>query len=199
MKLGMIGMVIALSFTNTAIALPDMPQSDLLKWSRSNQLIAPLLRPSGSELDPSSTYVSSERNFADGKIFLTVFLNNRGVVTEEALDYRPACYFDYNSNAACRGTIRFEKADRGDSKSLIQQVWGRQVLSDFLDSKLIESFTDPSGSVRRWYQGKLYNYETSHYQKYTINHFIVVSKQLSQADRIQYYKYCANNPDNCGP
>lgn len=199
MKSLVMGISIVFAYSTSAIALPDMSSSSLIAWSRNNQLISPLRRPSGSDLDPSKTYISSERDIAGGKISLTIFLNDRGVVTEEALAYRPSCYFNDSNISDCQGAIRFEQSDQVSSRSLISKVWGKQVVSDFLGSKLSESFGQSSGFVRRWYQGKIYNYETSHYQRSTINNFIVVSKRSSQAQRIQQYKHCENNPRSCGP
>ncbi len=129
----------------------------------------------------------------DGRIHLTVFLNPQGRVTSETIDYRPTC----SSSPACFGNIRFEKALGATGHRLIQQVWGQDILDDFKASTLMQTVAD--SGAKRWYQGKLYNYETWHYTNYTIAHFTIVSKRDKQANRIQQYVYCVKNPRKCGP
>lgn len=122
-----------------------------------------------------------------GTVHLTISMNDQGTVEAENIDYRPDCYSAPN----CSGTVHFEKADRADGQELITTIWGQEVLEDFQASTLIE--TDTTTGTKRWYQGNLYNYETWHYDNYTIVHFGVVSKQTAQTERIERYRYCLRN------
>jgi hypothetical protein len=128
-----------------------------------------------------------------GTVSLSIFLDNRKIVETEAIDFRPDCYSSLN----CSGNIRFEKSSSSGAHALIKSVWNQKVLDDFKSSTLVKTISGTG--TQRWYQGRIYNYETWHYNNYTIAHFSVVSKQSSQSDRIERYAYCASNPSNCGP
>lgn len=171
------------SFSGIAQALPDSTFEDISAWYKRNRMI---------KID-------------DGVARLSVFFNPQNKVEEETLDYRPKCYLSPD----CLGRVNFrivntsggqiegEIIARGDN--LIKTVWGQEVLDDFKTSKLVNTFSERKNDTKRWYQGKLYNYETWHYTDDRIVHFSVVSKQSDQAKRIQEYSRCAKNETlDCG-
>ena len=179
------------SFAGIAKALPDMTSDDAVSWFGRNPSVTPLRVTKKYEQGYSD--FDSSTKAEDGSFSLTVFLNTQGNVETETIDYRPKCYTYYG----CSGTVRFEKADRSGGRNLIRTVWGQDVLDDFQTSILMETFSD--GSTKRWYQGRIYNYETWHYSDNTIVHFTVVSKKSDQGKRIKQYTFCAKNIRACGP
>ena len=165
------------SFAGVVQALPGMKSDEAIAWFKSNRS-AGYFRPTEKyETEVSGFYSPIQVN--DGNLSLAIFLDVQGNVETEHIDYRPKCY----PSPECRGTTLFEKADRSSGKNLIKTVWGQEVLD----------------GTNRWYQGKLYNYETWHYTNNTIIHFSVVSKRSDQGTRIRKYTYCAKNPRACGP
>ena len=104
---------------------------------------------------------------------------------------------DPDRDGLLRTPLRFEKANRSSGQNLINTVWGQEVLSDFRLSKLMETIS--TRGTTRWYQGKIYNYETWHHTNNTIVHFGVVSKEADQGTRIKEYIRCAKDTRACGP
>lgn len=180
-----------LSFAGVAQALPDMKSDEVVEWFKSNRSVAPL-RPT-QKYEAGMSDFDSSTQVKDGSLHLTVFLDAQGKVETEVIDHRPKCY----PSSECLGTVRFEKVNRSSGQNLIKTVWGQGVLDDFKSSKLMETLS--VGGTKRWYQGKIYNYETWHYTNNTIVHFGVVSKKADQGARIREYTRCAKNPRACGP
>jgi hypothetical protein len=189
--LGLPLLVSHLSFVGFAQALPGMESDEVIAWFKTNRSIGPFLPTEKYETDVSGFYSPIQVN--DGNLSLSIFLDVQGNVETEHIDYRPKCY----PSPECRGTTLFEKADRSSGKNLIKTVWGQEVLDDFKTSTFMETLS--INGTNRWYQGKLYNYETWHYTNNTIIHFSVVSKRSDQGTRIRKYTYCAKNPRACGP
>jgi hypothetical protein len=171
------------SFAGIAQALPDRTFEDISTWYQSNRRI----------------------QTEEGTARLSIFFNSQKNVEEETIDYRPKCYLSND----CFGNLEFwifntsggqiegERLARGDN--LIKRVWGQEILDDFKTAKLVDTFANGNKDIKRWYQGKLYNYETWHYTNDTIVHFSVVSKKFEQAKRIQEYSRCARNETvGCG-
>lgn len=176
-------LVSCFSFSGIAQALPDRTFEDISTWYQSNRRI----------------------KTNDGTASLSVFFNPQKNVEQETIDYRPKCYLseDCWGNVEFRivntsgGQIEGERLARGDN--LINRVWGQEILDDFKTSRLVDTFSNGNKDIKRWYQGKLYNYETWHSTYGTIVHFSVVSKKSDQAKRIQEYKRCARNETvDCG-
>lgn len=176
-------LVSCFSFSGIAQALPGMTSDAISAWYQRNRTI---------KID-------------DGTARLSVFFNAQNNVEEEVIDYRPKCYLSPD----CLGKVNFRIVNtsggqiegaiiaRGDN--LIETVWGPKILDDFKASTLIETFSNRNDDTKRWYQGKLYNYETWHYTDDTIVHFRVVSKKSNQAKRIKEYIRCARNETvDCG-
>lgn len=174
-------LVSCLSFSGIAQALPDMTANAVNAWFQRNRSI----------------------ETKDGTARLSIFFNARNTVEEEVIDYRPKCYLSPD----CVGTVLFQKVNSSGGQieggaiasgdNLIKKFWGQKVLDDFKKSTLVETASD--SGPKRWYRGKLYNYETWHYTDYTIIHFRVVSKKSDQAKRIREYKFCMENPGSCDP
>ncbi len=179
------------SFAGVAQALPGMKSDEAIAWFKSNRSVGPFRPTEKYHTEVSGFY--SPIQVSDGNLSLTIFLDVQGNVEIENIDYRPKCY----SSPECRGTTLFEKADRSSGKNLIKTVWGQEVLDDFKASTFMETLS--MGGTRRWYQGKIYNYETWHYTNNTIVHFGVVSKKADQGARVREYTRCAKNPRACGP
>jgi hypothetical protein len=187
-------LIVCFGFAGIAQALPDMKSDDAVEWFGNNHSVNPL-QPTQKYESGMSDFDSSNQ-VEDGSFHLTVFLNTQGNVETENIDYRPKCY----PSTDCFGTVRFEKADRSSGHNLIEVVWGQEILDDFKASTLMETLANEgTRGTKRWYQGKLYNYETWHYTSYTIVHFGVVSKRSNQGERIREYTFCAKNPRSCGP
>jgi hypothetical protein len=173
------------SFAGVAQALPNMRSDEVVEWFKSNRSVAPL-RPT-QKYEAGMSDFDSSTQVKDGSFQLSVFLDAQDKVEVEVIDYRPKCWFSRSSE--CSGTVRFEKANRSSGQNLIKTVWGQEVLDDFKSSKLMETLSSPNGT-NRWYQGKIYNYETYHYINNTIVHFAVVSKKDDQGARIREYIRC---------
>ena len=174
-------LVSCLSFSGIAQALPDMTSDAVDAWFRRNRSI----------------------EMKDGTARLSVFFNAQKNVETEVIDYRPKCYL----SPGCVGTVLFQKVNSSGGQieggaissgdNLIKKFWGQKILDDFKTSTLVETVSD--SGPKRWYKGKIYNYETWHYTDYTIVHFGVVSKKSDQAKRIKEYKFCVTNPGSCDP
>lgn len=174
-------LVSCFTFSGVAQALPDMTSDAVDAWFQRNRSI----------------------EMANGTARLSVFFNAQGNVETEIIDYRPKCYLSPD----CFGTVLFQKVNSSGGQieggaissgdNLIKNFWGQNILDDFKKSTLVETVSD--SGPKRWYQGKLYNYETWHYTDQTIIHFGVVSKKSAQAKRIQEYKLCITNPTSCDP
>lgn len=177
------GLSIHLIFCDTAQALPDMTSDQVNAWFRQNSLINSLRLT--KKYEPDMSDFDSSTKMKDGTVNLTIFLDRQKYVETETIDYRPNCYY----SSDCYGTIRFEKASLSNGHNLIKAVWNQEILDDFKSSTLVESYSGMG--TKRWYHGSLYNYETWHYNNYTIAHFTVVSKQVSISKRIARYVYCA--------
>lgn len=174
-------LVSCFSFSGIAQALPNMTSDAVSAWSRRNRSI----------------------ETEDGTARLSVFFNAQGNVETEIIDYRPKCYLSPD----CFGKLLFQKVNSSGGQiegghissgdNLIKKLWGQEILDDFKTSTLVETVSD--NGIKRWYQGKIYSYETWHYTDYTIAHFGVVSKKSDQAKRIKEYKFCVKNPSSCEP
>jgi hypothetical protein len=174
-------LVSCLSFSGIAQALPDMTSDAVSAWFQRNRSI----------------------EMENGTTRLAVLLNAERNVEAEFIDYRPKCYL----SADCVGTMLFQKVNSSGGQieggaiasgdNLIKKFWGQKILDDFKTSTLVETVSD--SATKRWYQGKIYNYETWHDTDCTIASFGVVSKKSDQIKRIQDYKFCVNDPSSCDP
>lgn len=174
-------LVSCLPFSSIAQALPDMTSDAVSAWFERNRLI----------------------EMGNGTARLSVFLNAQGNVETEVIDYRPKCYLSPD----CVGTVLFQRVNSSGGQieggaissgdNLIKKFWGQNILDDFKTSTLVEAVSD--SGPKRWYQGKIYNYETWHYTDDTIVYFGVVSKKSDQVKRIREYKFCVENPSSCDP
>jgi hypothetical protein len=174
-------LVSCLSFPGIAQALPDMTSDAVSAWFQRNR--------------------SLEMENGTARLFLVLDAQNN--VEQEFIDYLPKCYL----SPGCVGTVIFQNVNSSGGQiegghissgdNLIKKIFGQKILDDFKTSTLVETVSD--SNTKRWYQGKIYNYETLHYKDYTIVHFGVVSKKSDQTKRIQDYKFCVNDPSSCDP
>ncbi|MEB3267432.1 MAG: hypothetical protein VKJ09_02725 [Leptolyngbya sp.] len=188
-----------------AQALPDMGLDEFIR-----QFNQDALTPLFYTLEVVRQYENgmpelvSSVPFEDGTLIFSVYLNNQGsVVLSEELSYQLDCYDPAN----CFNNIQFEKGDReGNGQSLIESLWGHEVLEDFHASTLAaEDYTAYGTNYWNkmyWYEGDLFNYEVLNRRLDTgasihiFSSFTVVSKQDSLTDRIDHYRYCISSPDN---
>lgn len=187
------GLVVAIASCSTissAQAFPGMTKAEVTRWSSQNYAaqadvglvkVPPLQTTQKYEPDQSDLDVSFKT--MDGTVHLTVFLDPARKVKMENIDYRPACYWEEKSG--CSSSIEFGQGKQGKGAKLIQSIWGQTVLADFQAATLTKSHTD--GDTYRWYQGRLYNYETFQGKVNTTVQFSVVSKDVTQRDRIQRF------------
>jgi hypothetical protein len=153
-----------LSFAEVARSLPDMTSTEMLEWFANHPTVPPL--NATQKYEPGMSDFHADEIIAEGgTVYLSVFLNDQGIVEDENIDYRPDCY----GSLDCVGNLRFERSDRAGCQNLITMVWGDAILEDFQNSTLVD--TESSSGVKRWYEGTLYNYETWHYTNHTIAHF----------------------------
>lgn len=172
-------LVSCFTFSGSAQALPDMTANAIDAWYRRNHSI----------------------ETKDGTARLSVFFNAQNNVQEEVIDARPKCYGSpecitvlFQRVNSSGGQIEAARIAIGDK--FIKKFWGQKILDDFKSSTLVE--TASYSGLKRWYKGKIYNYETWHSDS-TVAHFRVVSKKSDQAKRIREYKSCFQNPSSCDP
>ncbi len=134
---------------------------------------------------------------AGGRLSYSLFLNSNGISKSEILEYRPeACE---SEPYRCTGQVVFQKSGNNLGHLLIAEVFGPEVLEDFLESEALRIVNDPgwgSGAVNVFYTGKLYNYTTWVFsqsgQVRSISHFTVLVKNDAELRRrIQLAETCA--------
>jgi hypothetical protein len=168
-------------------ALPGMTSQEMQSYFNKNTIVSKLI--AAQKYEESYPDFTAKGKISNGELSLSIFMDDNQKVSQESIDYWPKCY----PKDDCQGMIAFEKNTNDNGHKLIQQVWDKTILLDFQSSKLM--YEDKTIGAYRWYQGKLFNYETGHYEKNTIAHFSVVSKNDLQSKRIKEYQRCLR--ENC--
>jgi hypothetical protein len=176
-----------LSLSNNVLALPGMNSSQAVTWLEKNPVLGGL-KPV-RKLTQSYPDYNAEGNFFLGRVAFSLFLGKSKLVESESIDYRPNC--ERTVSTGCQGLLRFEKSATETGHQLIQKIYGKNLLNDFLASKLIDTYSGTTlPGTHRWYEGSLYNYSTWHYLNYQIVHFSVVSKKHLWSSDIKQIKFC---------
>lgn len=174
----------------TSYALPGMTISEVETWARTNATIKSLK----SVTKYTDDYPDYESQFQtdSGRVYFSVYLDKSKKVVTEGIEYRPNC----PKNITCKSNLKFEKADKGAGKSLIKRVFGEEILSDFTTSKPIDSVSVNYGLIttHRWYEGKTYNYSTTHTGQNVIVQFNIHPRTVSFEEAIRRARFCAKNP-----
>jgi hypothetical protein len=176
-----------LSLSKDVLALPEMNSSQAVTWMVGNPVIGGL-KPVKKLAQGYPDY-NAEGNIFSGRVAFSLFLGKNKLVESESIDYRPNC--ERTVSKGCQGLLRFEKSATETGHQLIKKIYGKNLLNDFLASKLIDTYSGTTmPGTHRWYEGRLYNYSTWHYLNYQIVQFSVFSKKHSWSSYIKQTKFC---------
>ncbi|MCP9841160.1 hypothetical protein KBY93_11030 [Synechococcus sp. J7-Johnson] len=168
------------------LALPGEDSSELQRNWRAATTILP--RPQFEQKTaPDYPDLSSQGSAAGGRLIFTAFLNSNRISESETIDYRPdAC----ENNPYCSGQVIFEKSGNELGHLLIADIFGSEVLDDFVKSVPVRTFKDPgdgAGQVTAFYAGRRFNYTTFVHSEpgrtRTISHFTVLLKDDAELQR----------------
>jgi hypothetical protein len=177
------------------MALPGDTGTELVRKWRS----APYVLPKPEvvrKMTDGYPDLGSNGTAAGGRLFFSAFFRNDGVSEVENIDYRPlSCDGDQ-----CSGEVIFQKSGNKLGHLLIAEVFGPEVLDDFVRSEALRTIKDPgwgSGAVKVYYLGKRFNYSTwvaSESRKIrAISHFTVHEKNDAKLSAIiRNDEICAN-------
>jgi hypothetical protein len=178
------------------LALPGESSSEVVRNWRAATHILP--RPEVvRKLTDGYPDLGSTGAAAGGSLSFSAFLNSNGISESETIDYKPdACE---NEPYRCTGQVLFQKSGNSLGHLLIAEVFGPEVLEDFLGSEAQKMIHDPSmgsGAINVYYSGKRYNYTTWTYSEpgkvRSISHFTVLEKNDAELRRrIQLAETCS--------
>lgn len=176
-----------LVFPNPLLALPGETGSEIVRNWRAATHILP--RPNlVRKLTDGYPDFESTGAAAGGRLTFSAFLNSSGISESETIDYRPdACETE---PYRCSGQVVFQKSGNNLGHLLIAEVFGPEVLEDFLSSEALRIINDPgwaSGAVNVFYAGKRFNYSTWVHSEpgkvRAISHFTVLKKNDAELRR----------------
>lgn len=132
------------------------------------------------------SYIASTTNGNKG-IVLYVYEEN-GIVTSETLQYR---YPNF--------PVAFER-DNQTGLRLIEAMWGRSVVEDFVNSRYTDAILDPGfGRPDHFYLGERYGYKVSYSPEHNGNSAIytlgVTNHSVWERWR-RIARFCLNNPNH---
>lgn len=178
------------------LALPGESGSEVIRNWRAATHILP--RPQAvQKLTDGYPDLGSTGAAAGGSLSFSAFLNSNGISKSETIDYRPdACQ---KEPYRCTGQVLFQKSGNSLGHLLIAEVFGPEVLEDFLGSEALKMINDPgwgSGAVNVFYAGQRYNYTTWTYSEpgmvRSISHFTVLVKNDAELRRrVQLAETCS--------
>ena len=160
-----------------------------MSWSKGHLILEPI--QVSERLDDTDPDFSSQLKTRHGLIDYQAYLGTDNLVEHERIQYRPRCFA--LDTPGCAGSVHFVPNSGTNAARLIELLWGAEVLDDFLNAQLM--LTDTISGEQKWYQGKIYNYETWHYGDMVNADFSIVSKRSPQSLRIQRYQSCLK--DQC--
>ncbi len=211
--------LIVMGVAPTVLATPETHQETLLTWIKNHALLQPLkfvekLKVTDPDFESqfstsqgtvyfsanigNDEFVEYERIQYRPSCFEADTPGCQGMLQFESKNQSPKNTVP--ANPVSNGTGPISKVPENKSidsnvtesvvngQNLIKLIWGNEILEDFLSAKLM--MTDDISGVKRWYQGRLYNYETWHFRDNINAHFAIVSKRSPQAKRIEEYKAC---------
>jgi hypothetical protein len=168
-------------------ALPGESSSELMRNWRAATHILP--RPK-AERKYTDGYpdLSSQGSGAGGSLAFSVFLNSDRISESETIDYRPeACE---RETYRCSGRVIFQKSGNDLGHLLIAEVFGPEVLEDFMRSDALKIINEPGGAssqVSVFYAGQRFNYTTWVHSEpgrtREISHFTVLQKNDAELRR----------------
>jgi hypothetical protein len=168
-------------------ALPGESSSELMRNWRAATHILP--RPK-AERKYTDGYpdLSSQGSGAGGSLAFSVFLNSDRISESETIDYRPeACE---REPYRCSGRVIFQKSGNDLGHLLIAEVFGPEVLEDFMRSDALKTISEPGGAsiqVSVFYAGQRFNYTTWVHSEpgrtRAISHFTVLQKNDAELRR----------------
>ena len=178
-------------------ALPGETGSDLINnWRAASHILSrPMAQQKYTDGYPD---LSSDGAAAGGRISFSAFLNSNGVSESETIDYRPAaCEAELYR---CSGQVIFQKSGNNLGHLLIAEVFGPEVLDDFVRSDELKTINEPGGGssqVSVFYAGQRFNYSTwvnsEPGRTRAISHFTVLEKNDAQLRRrIRMAETCSN-------
>jgi hypothetical protein len=176
-----------LSLLTPALAFPGESGNELIRNWRAATHILP--RPEVvRKLTDGYPDFGSEGSAAGGRLSFSAFMNSNGISESETIDYRPeACE---REPYRCSGQVVFQKSGNDLGHLLIAEVFGAEVLEDFLRSDALQTVADPgwgSGAVNVFYAGKRFNYTTWVHSEpgkiRSISHFTVLEKNDAELRR----------------
>ncbi len=185
---GLLGAIAScLAFPMPLMALPGETGSELVRNWRAATHILP--RPEAArKMTDGYPDIISTGAAAGGRLSFSAFLNSNGISESETIDYRPdACEA---APYRCSGQVVFQKSGNDLGHLLIAEVFGAEVLEDFLSSKALKRINDAgwgSGAVNVFYSGKRFNYSTWVHSEpgklRSISHFSVLQKNDAELRR----------------
>jgi hypothetical protein len=177
----------ALAFPTPLQALPGEDSSELVRNWRAATHIIP--RPK-AERKYTDGYpdLSSGGAAAGGRLSFSAFLNSKGLSESETIDYRPeACE---SEPYRCSGQVIFQKSGNDLGHLLIAEVFGPEVLEDFVRSDALKTVNEAGGAsseVSVFYAGQRFNYTTWVHSEpgrsRAISHFTVLEKNDAELRR----------------
>lgn len=177
-------------------ALPGETNTELLRNWRAATHILP--RPKAErKYHDSYPDVSSQGFAAAGRLAFSAFLINDRI-SSETIDYRPeACE---SAPYRCSGRVIFQKSANDLGHLLIAEVFGSEVLEDFMRSDALKTINEPGGAssqVSVFYAGNRFNYTTWVHSEpgrtRAISHFTVLEKNDAELrTRIRLAETCSN-------
>jgi hypothetical protein len=178
-------------------ALPGESSIELLRnWRATHFLPRPKAERKYTDDYPD---LSSQGSAAGGNLGFSAFLNSNRISTSETIDYRPeGCLRD---PYRCSGQVIFQKSGNDLGHRLIAEVFGVEVLEDFMRSDALKTINEPGGrssQVNVFYAGNRFNYTTWVYSEpgktRSISQFTVLGKNDAELWRmIRSAETCSND------
>ena len=178
------------------LALPGESGSEVVHNWRAATHILP--RPQVvRKLTDSYPDLGSTGAAAGGTLSFSAYLNSNKISDSETIDYRP--YACEKEPYRCSGQVLFQKSGNNLGHLLIAEVFGPEVLEDFLGSealKMINNRRGAWGEINVFYSGRRFNYRTwtlSGPEKMrSISQFTVLEKNDAELRRqIQLVETCS--------
>lgn len=133
------------------------------------------------------SYSVSTTNGGNRGIVLSIY-EEAGIVTSEVLQYRYPSF-----------PMAFER-DNATGLQLIEAMWGRSVVNDFVNSRYTDAIENPVfKQPDHFYFGERYGYKVSYSPEHNGNSgiytLIVTNHNMWERSR-QIARFCLNNPSN---
>ncbi|WP_228037152.1 hypothetical protein [Cuspidothrix issatschenkoi] len=131
-----------------AYALPGQSIKTVIQWSRNHAKIPPLT--SVKKLEEGYPDYSSQTSFKKYSVSFDVWINSKGIVTEEMIDAR-----NYENN---RVNLEFTK-NNNNALQLINMIYGQTIVNDYQNAKYVDMVKIGGLGLIKFYRGKKYAYQ----------------------------------------